>query len=81
MNINDFLMSPIAEVNDIAARAQRIENMYNNREISYSEYAELAEDLLELRHINKEMVNLEAIREMWQVVTVLKNLKFFASLV
>lgn len=80
MNINDFLMSPIAEVNDIAARAQRIENLYNSKQITYSEYAELAEDLLELKHINKEMVDLEAIREMWQVVEVLKNVKFFASL-
>ena len=81
MELNDFLMSPVAEVKDLAERAQRIETMYTNGEMSFEEYTELATDLLELKHINKEMVDLELIRELWQVITVLKNLKFFASLI
>lgn len=80
MSINEFLLSPVAEVKDLAERAVRIENMYNNKEITYPEYKELVEDLLELKHINENMVHLEVTRELWLCINVLKNLKFFASL-
>lgn len=81
MDINDFLISPIPEIKDLAERAVNIQNLYSSNLISESEYTELANDLLELKHINSEMVDLEVTRELWQVVNFLKNLKFFATLV
>lgn len=81
MELNDFLYSPVPEVKDLAERAVRLKQLYDNQEITKEEYEELANDLLELKHINQEMVDLEAIRELWQVVNVLKNLKFFATLI
>ena len=81
MELNDFLFSPIPEVKDLAERAVRVESMYNNGDLTLEEYKDLAEDILSLKVINEEMVDLEAQRELWQVVNVLKNLKFFASLV
>ena len=81
MDINDFLMSPVPEIKDLAERAVKLKTAYENKELSESEYQELADDLLELKHINEEMVSLEVIRELWQVIDVLKNLKFFASLI
>jgi hypothetical protein len=81
MELNDFLYSPVPEVKDLAERAVKLKTLYDNKEISQSEYEELSNDLLELKYINTDMVDLEAIRELWQVVDVLKNLKFFASLI
>jgi hypothetical protein len=81
MDINDFLISPIPEIKDLAERAVNLQNQYSSNLISESEYTELANDLLELKHINSEMVDLEVTRELWQVVNFLKNLKFFATLV
>jgi len=81
MDINNYLMSPIPEVKDLAERAVKIETMFNNGEITQDEYQELATDLLELKYINQTMVNLEITRELWQIAEVLKNLKFFASLI
>jgi len=80
MSINDFLISPVSEIKDLAERAVKIETMFNNNEISQEEYKELADDLLELKHINSEMVDLEVMRELWLLVDTLKNIKFFASL-
>lgn len=81
MDLNDFLYSPIPEVKDLAERAIRIKTLHDNKEISDDEYTELANDLLELKYINHEMTDLEAIREMWAVIAVLKNIKFFATLI
>lgn len=80
MELNDFLMSPIAEVKDLAERAQKIEALYTAGELTKAEAAELAGDLLELKHINADMVSIEVQRELWQVVKFLQNLKFFTSL-
>lgn len=80
MNINDFLISPISEIKDLAERAIEIENMFNNGQISSGEYKELANDLLELKDVNKDMIDLELMRELWMFVDTLKNIKFFASL-
>lgn len=81
MQINDFLMSPIPEVKDLAERALRIQHLYSENKISREEYEELAQDLLELKYVNKVMVSLELQRELWQVVEVLKNIKFFTTLI
>ena len=81
MELNDYLYSPVPEVKDLVERAVKLKALYDNKEISQSEYEELSNDLLELKYINKDMVDLEAIRELWAVVDVLKNLKFFASLI
>lgn len=80
MSLNDFLLSPIIEVKDLVERAVNIEGLYQHNEISFDEYQELANDLLELKHINSDMVSLEVTRELWMVVDSLKNIKFFASL-
>lgn len=80
MELNDFLMSPIAEVKDLAERAQNIQTLCENGEITVEQAAELAGDLLELKHINQDIVAIEVQRELWQVVKFLQNLKFFASL-
>jgi hypothetical protein len=74
-------MSPVPEIKDLAERAVRIEQQYKDGKLTFSEYAELANDLLELKTINTDMMGLELTRELWQVVTFLKNLKFFSSLV
>jgi hypothetical protein len=81
MDINDYLMSPIPEIKDLAERAVNIQNLYSSNQITESEYTELANDLLELKHINKEMVDLEVTRELWQIINTLKNIKFFATLI
>lgn len=80
ISLNDFLISPVQEVKDLAERAVRIQSMYENSQITEDEYKELANDLLELKEINEEMVGLEVIRELWLLVNLLKNIKFFASL-
>jgi hypothetical protein len=80
MNINDFLMSPVPEIKDLAERAVRIKTAYEQNQLTESEYNELAQDLLELKHVNEEMVSLEVIKELWQVIDVLKNIKFFVTI-
>lgn len=81
MELNDFLISPIKEVKDLAERAQNIENLYKNGELTQAEAAELSADLLKLKDINTEMVDIETQRELWQLVKLLQNLKFFTSLI
>lgn len=80
MNINDFLVSPIPEIKDLAEKAEKIETSYKNGEISFSEYTELANDVLELKNINTQMIDLEIQRELWRFVQILQQMKFFASL-
>lgn len=81
MELNDFLYSPIPEVKDLAERAIRVKALYDNKELTDSEYKELVDDIMNLKFINQEMTDLEAIRELWVVVNVLKNIKFFATLI
>ena len=80
MELGDLLISPLPLIKDLAERAQRIRNDYEAGRISKSEYIELTDDLLSLKHINDEMVGLELTRELWKAVELLKNIKFFASL-
>lgn len=81
MELNDFLYSPIPEVKDLAERAIRVKALYDNKELTDSEYKELVDDIMNLKFINQKMTDLEAIRELWVVVNVLKNIKFFATLI
>jgi polyhydroxyalkanoate synthesis regulator phasin len=80
MELNDFLLSPIREVKDLAECAQNIENLYTKGELTKEEAAELLADLLKLKDINTEMVDIETQRELWQLVKLLQTMKFFTSL-
>lgn len=81
MELNDFLLSPVPVVKDLAERSQRIIALHVNKEISTSEYIELLNDLTDLKHINEDMVELQAIKEFWDLMDLLKNLKFMATLI
>ena len=80
-NLEDFLFSPIPQVKDLAERGIRYKKLFEEKQISGPEYVELIGDLVELKHINEDMTQLEAIREFWQVVDILKTMKFFATLI
>jgi hypothetical protein len=81
MEINDFLVSPISEVKDFAERAVKLKAEFEARLLTTEEYTELTDDLLALKHINEASISIEVSRELWTLVDILKNIKFFASLV
>ena len=80
MELNDFLISPVAEVKDFAERAVRLKTAFTEGQLTQQEYMELTDDLLSLRHINEASVSIETQRELWNLVDLLKNIKFLASL-
>lgn len=80
MELANFLVSPIPEVKDLAERAQRYKEEYEQSKITKEEYAELLNDLTDIKEITSEMADLEATREFWALVNVIKNIKFATSL-
>lgn len=81
MEISDLLFSPIPEVQDLAGRAERYRVEYETGKISKTEYLDLLDDLISLKDINEEMISLEATRELWQIVSIIKNIKFATTLI
>jgi len=81
MELNDFLLSPVPVVKDLAERSQRIIQLHENKEISTTEYIELLNDLTDLKNINEDMVELQAVKEFWDLMDLLKNLKFLATII
>ena len=81
MELNDFLLSPVPVVKDLAERSQRIIQLHENKEISTTEYIELLNDLTDLKNINEDMVDLQAVKEFWDLMDLLKNLKFLATII
>lgn len=81
MELNDFLVSPVPVVKDLAERADRVIKLHNEKQISTAEYIELINDLTDLKHINEDMVDLQAIKEFWDLMDLLKNLKFIATII
>jgi DNA-binding MltR family transcriptional regulator len=81
MTLNDFLLSPVAEVKDLAERAVNLKLAYSLGKLSNEEYMELVDDLLTLKHINEASISIETSRELWNIVDFLKNLKFMASII
>jgi hypothetical protein len=81
MNLNDFLLSPVAEVKNLAERAIKLKDMFELEQISNSEYIELLDDLISLKNINEASISIETSRELWNLVDFLKNLKFIATII
>lgn len=81
MELNDFLLSPVPVVKDLAERSQRIIKLHEEKQISTTEYIELLNDLTDLEKINEDMVDLQAVKEFWDLMDLLKNLKFIATII
>lgn len=81
MELNDFLLSPVPVVKDLAERSLRIVKLHNEKQISTTEYIELLNDLTDLKKINEDMVDLQAVKEFWDLLELLKNIKFMATLI
>lgn len=77
----EMIADPNIEVQEFAARAQEIKAYFEHNLISQEEYQELADDLLELRTINKEMLSLDVQKKLTDFANALKTLKFFLTIV
>lgn len=76
----EMLASPNVEVQEFATRAQEIKMYFEHNQITVGEYQELAEDLVELRTVNKEMLSLDVQLKLQKYADYLKTAKFFASM-
>jgi hypothetical protein len=78
--INQLLVSPIAEVVQVAERAKAFKTQLDASVITLSEFKELITDLQHLDHINKNMIEVERWREIVQAVEVLNMIRQWAPL-
>ena len=78
---NEMISDPNIEVSTFALRAQEIKDLFDKQQISEDEYNELTEDFLELKHINKALLSLDVQKKLIDFAAILKEIKFFASLI
>lgn len=78
---NEMISDPNIEISSFALRAQEIETLFKEEKISEDEYKELVDDFLELKSVNKELLSLDVQKKLVDFANVLKEIKFFASLI
>lgn len=78
---NEMISDENIEVSSFATRAQELKTYLNNNELSQAEYDELVNDFLELKSINKELLSLDVQKKLVDFANILKEIKFFASLI
>lgn len=77
-SINDILISPIPEVAELGQRAVELKKQLDAKLISEDEFNELLEDIKSLNTIHKEMVSLEAWRELTKAIQILDMIRHWA---
>lgn len=77
----EMIASPNIEIREFATRAQEIKMYFEHHLITQDEYQELVDDLLELKTVNKEMLDLDVQNKLQTYANYLKTAKFFASLI
>lgn len=78
---NEMISDENIEVSSFATRAQELKTYLNNNQLSQAEYNELVDDFLELKSINKELLSLDVQKKLVDFANILKEIKFFASLI
>lgn len=77
---NEMISDENIEVSSFATRAQELKTYLNNNQLSQAEYNELVDDFLELKSINKNLLSLDVQKKLVDFANILKEIKFFASL-
>lgn len=72
MKLNDLLLSPVPEIRDLAAQAMELRTEHLAGRLSDDEFNELLNDLRSLDHIQREMVDVEVMRELLEVANALE---------
>ena len=75
-----MLADPNVEVQEFATRAQEIKMYFEHGQITQEEYQELANDLLELKYVNKQMLSLDVQNKLQKYSNYLKTANFFIGL-
>lgn len=81
MTLNDFLLSPIPEVVNIAKKLNDLREKYIAGLIDESELLELSEDLVRIDETRRDMISMEAYHEIVQLGEFVKNVKVFMNLI
>lgn len=78
---NNMIADPNIEVQEFAKKTQEIKQYWIDKKISQEEYDELVNDLLELKSVNKQMLSLDVQKKLQEFTDILKNIKFFTSII
>jgi hypothetical protein len=77
---NEMISDENIEVSSFAIRAQELKQYLDDNQLSQDEYNELVDDFLELKTINKNLLSLDVQKKLVDFANILKEIKFFASL-
>ena len=75
-----MIADPNVSVQEFAQRAQEIKANFDAGNITQEEYTELANDILELKYVNKELLSLEVQKKLDTYAGYLKTTDFFIGL-